>query len=273
MTTTPEPPEEIAQALSRVPPRARQFYETLQAAGRPLIAEEIVEALRGAGEQIGRGSTGRMDNLHREGLIEAAGKGRTVAGRPATRWRVVPADRVEEVRRKAERKPKRRRTIDDLTAHEAAQAVRRLVTREDVNALLLADERQSRSSRRARRESQSYNQRARQLDAEIRQAQREKSSLLKFLQAKRLMEDATESLRGMCKKLSEEIDARDGYGEAEIPDDRWVMIRGLAGDHRVLAAALEQEISSMLGDNAEEEEDIIDVEAIDDVDFELPPGT
>lgn len=252
--------------LPSLTPTREKIYDTIASSDRPLLVEEIAQQTGISSNTVGP----RCSDLNRLGLIEPAGKRATTTGVKAGTWKVVPTDRIEKVRERARKKPKRRKTVFDLPAETQADFVRALLRIDAVNALLLADPRRSRAASRARREARTHAQRRRDVERELKRAEAEGSPLVKFLKAKRLMEDATEALRGMATNATEEAELRCNYGEAAITDDGWDEIRSMAEDHAQLSQAIIRVISGMLGDL--DDTDIIDVEVLEDIELELPPG-
>jgi hypothetical protein len=214
----------------------------------------------------------RRRKLADKGYLEEVGKAKTAPGKQATVWGVVPEERVEEVREKNKNRQPRKKDIRKLPLDKKLEIIRQLLDDPAVNGAAKGQHGRAWSKVRGRvhdRRGQRERERP-ELNAQIREAERKDSPIVEFLKLKRLVKDATETVRAVDRFVAEDLERRDANWGKHISVPQWPEVVDSLTDLAAITdstLASIREVMGVLGDDVIEGE-AIDVEEI----FELPEG-
>lgn len=214
----------------------------------------------------------RRRELADKGFLEIVGEDTTPSGRKAKVWGVVPEERIEAVREVNKTRTPRKKDITKLPLETKLLIVRQLLDDPAVNAAAREQHGRAWSKVRGRvedRRSQRERER-RELNAQVREAERKGSPIVEFLKLKRLVKDATETVRAVDQFIDEDLERRQDSQGMHIPVPHWPEVADSLTDlGGVVENTLEsiRDVMGVLGD------DVIEAVAIDlDEILELPAG-
>jgi hypothetical protein len=247
--------------LSQIP-----IYREVMKSG-PLTDDELVDKLG-----IKKSSVSpRRKELVTSGLIRETERRVTSSGRTSAAWGVVPAEGIGDARRAAAEKGPRRKHLSAYPLEMRVAMARSLVRMDDVNALLVEDEKRSKASDRARRAARAVindrDRARREYNERIRQAERDASPRLLFLKAVGQLRRATDAVREIDLVIGENIDSQLLFGSSDIPLEDWPEVRTELENLMMAASSADGQLTRLLGDP-----DVIDVEGYEVDEFELDEG-
>jgi len=212
----------------------------------------------------------RRRNLADKGYLEEVGTAVTDSGKQAKVWGIVPDDRIAEVREKNKTRPQRKKDIRKLPLETKLEIVRQLLDDPAVNEATRDRHGRAWSKLRGRvqdRRGQRERER-RELNAEIREADRKGSPIVEFLKLKRLVYDATETVRAVERFVGEDLERREVLAGMHIPVAHWPEVVDVLTDLGAVVEATLEDIRQTMGVLGE---DVIEGFAIEvDEIFELP---
>src|SRR5262249_7604028 len=109
----------------------------------------------------------------------------------------------------------------------------------------------------------------RELNRQLKEAQKDPTGLVDFLKAKRNLLDVMEAMRGTSAFVQEEMDNRRNNGWVRIPTEYWPEVQDLLVDFEDLAREARESIDEVMGRLGD---DVIEGFAIEVGDLELIEG-
>jgi hypothetical protein len=245
-------------------PQHRLIYEAFRERGAPATDAEMSAALGIPGSSY----RPRRRELADMGFLEKAGSEAGTGGRSIARWRAVPLERVAEVREANSGRKPRRRSPQDFPLEQRIEMVRILLGDDEVNRALLGM--QGRSWSRARGRARNTRvEKERELQAKIKEAERNRDLTVHFLKAKRNLLRALEVMRGVEGFVDDDLERRQRNEPVRIAKEHWPEVADLLADVASSATAAEELIRERFGLT----DDVIDLEGfeVEEI-FELTEG-
>lgn len=252
------------EQLSDLRPQHRVIYEAFRERDAPATDAEMSAVVGIPGSSY----RPRRRELADMGLLEKAGSRDGNRGRPIALWRAVPPERIAEVRAANQARKPRRRSPQDFPLEQRIEMVRILLQDDEVNGALKGM--QGRTWSRARgRARNSRVEKQRKLEAEIKEAERNRDLVLHFLKAKRNLLRTLEVVRGIESFVEDDLARQQRNEPARIAKEHWPEVADLLTDVAAGATGAEELIRERFGLT----DDVIELEGfeVEEI-FELAEG-
>jgi urease gamma subunit len=237
-------------------PQQAAIYEAFRTHGAPATDAEIAAVTGISGNSF----RPRRRELADLGLLEKAGTRPTGRGREVTLWMAVEdPERVEELRAKAQQRQPRRKQLRELPFEMRLAAVNELLKDDDLNSALLNQQGRSwsRARGRARGARREHEREMREVKAKLAEEERDRSTLVDFLKAKRNLLKTVEVVRSVEEFVREDLQRRAEGKQTRIPPQHWAEVADLLADAAAAASDAEKLVRDQLG----LVDDVIDVNA------------
>lgn len=234
----------------------------------PLTDAELADH---AGMSVRSASPRRLE-LAAKGFVEQDGTTLTRSGRRAKRWKAVPDDRIGEVRAAAASRSPRKKPISSMPLPQKLAIVRQLLDDDEVNGAIKDQHGRAWSRVRGRSQSQrsERERERREINAAIREAERQNAPMVEFLKLKRHLLEGGETVRAIGRFVAEDLQRRANGQRVSIAEGQWPEVVDLLIDVTTAADETVREVQTMMGNLGD---DAIEVDAIEIDDFyELPEG-
>jgi hypothetical protein len=251
--------------IAGLSPAQRAVYDAFVTFG-PMTDDELA-----ANSAIKKGtSSPRRGELVKLGLIEAVGRVDTPSGSKATKWALVPQERVAEARSKASNQGPRRRPVTRLPLDTRLELARQLLDMDDLNDAIRNQHGRAWSRLRGRANDRrgERNREIRENDAQLREAEERGSPTAEYFKLRRILIQSNDRVHAVSRLVSEEIDRRHD-AESRIPLGAWPDVADLLNDLARSCDETNARIRVVMGDLGD---DVIEGSAIDLDDFMLPEG-
>lgn len=253
--------------VSRLSPARRAVYEAFLQHGAMTDDDLVIKT----GIKKATSSPRRSD-LVKMGLIEAVGKGKTPTGGRATRWDLVPPERIAAARAQASQKGPRRRPIQKYPLEQRLEIVRQLLDMDDLNEAIrdLHGRAWSRVRGRAQDRRGDRERERRENDARLREAEQRGSPVAEYFKLRRILMTSAERVHAVTRLVSEELERRFS-GEQKIPVNAWADVADLLNDLARSCDEANAQIREVMGDTLGD--DVIEGSVIViEESLELPEG-
>lgn len=255
----------VAEIVAGLSPARRAVYNAFVTYG-PMTDDELA-----VNSAIKKGtSSPRRGELVKLGLIESVGRVDTAGGSKATKWALVPHERVAEARGKASNQGPRRRPVTSLPLDKRLEIARQLLDMDDLNDAIRNQHGRAWSRLRGRANDRrgERNREIRENDALLREAEERGSPTAEYFKLRRILMQSNDRVHAVSRLVSEEIDRRHG-AESRIPSGAWPAVADLLNDLARNCDEANARIRMVMGDLGD---DVIEGSAIDLDDFMLPEG-
>jgi predicted transcriptional regulator len=256
----------VDQIVAGLSPMKRAVYDAFVEHG-PMTDDELVENSR-----IKKAtSSPRRSDLVKLGLVESVGKVDTPGGSKATRWALVPPERIAEARAQATEKGPRRRPISSYPLDIRLELTRQLLDMNDVNDAI-AERAHGRAWSRVRgRKNDRRGERNRELrenDALLKEAQERGSPKAEYYKLRRILIQSNERVLAVSRLVADELERGSTFEQA-IPIGAWPDVADLLNDLARVCDDTNAQIRKVMGDLGD---DVIDGSVVEIDDFILPEG-
>lgn len=258
----------VEGAILTLRPSQREVYHYIISRG-PVTDAALAEIMDKSIRQV----VPRRSELTGMGLVAASGRQPTPSGRSATMWDFVPPDMIEQERGAAHKRGPRKKSVFQLPVDQRMALVRAVLADREVRERLLAEEPTRGHAGTARRLADRYDreeQRRRKEHAQrLREAERLGSPELNFLKAVSQLRRGIDAVKEVARVLQDDVEAVQFDGQPLIDPAHWPSVLVEVDALVDISTRLRKVLGIALG---EEDDDVLDVEAIDVEGWELEGG-
>ncbi len=266
INTNPQNEPMVDEIVAKLSPAKRAVYAAFVAHG-PMTDDELA-----AKSNIKKAtSSPRRGDLVKLGLVEAIGKVDTASGQKATKWALVPADRIAAARVKASQQGPRRRPISEYPLDVRLDVVRRLLDMDDVNDAIRESAHGRAWSRvrgRANDRRGERNQQIRENEANVKEAEERGAPVAEYFKLRRILMQSSDRVLAVRRLVNDELERR-SVGQQAIPIGAWPDVADLLTDLARACDDTNARIREVMGDLGD---DVIEGTVVDIDDFMLTEG-